>query len=152
MSTFAQNTLGREFHAERPNQRWIADFTYIWTAEGWLYVAAVIDLFSRRGVGWSMKAAMTAGLVTDALMMTIWRRESRMPCCTIRTVNRSRPVPGRSVSNTDRPFGRLAPQGAPCGLTRIPIDPPVSFPGPVGGETIECRCAPIPDMGCLPET
>ncbi len=73
-STIAPNTLGREFHAERPNQRWIADFTYIWTAEGWLYVAAVIDLFSRRVVGWSMKAEMTAGLVTDALMMAIWRR------------------------------------------------------------------------------
>ena len=73
-SAIAPNTLGREFHAERPNQRWIADFTYIWTAEGWLYVAAVIDLFSRRVVGWSMKAEMTAGLVTDALMMAIWRR------------------------------------------------------------------------------
>ena len=60
--------------AERPNQKWIADFTYIWTAEGWLYVAAVIDLFSRRVVGWSMKAEMTAQLVTDALVMAIWRR------------------------------------------------------------------------------
>jgi len=50
-STIAPNTLGREFHAKRPNQRWIADFTYIWSAEGWLYVAAVIDLFSRRVVG-----------------------------------------------------------------------------------------------------
>ena len=50
------------------------DFTYIWTAEGWLYVAAVIDLFSRRVVGWSMKAEMTAQLVTDALVMAIWRR------------------------------------------------------------------------------
>ena len=57
-----------------PNQKWIADFTYIWTAEGWLYVAAVIDLFSRRVVGWSMKAEMTAQLVTDALIMAIWRR------------------------------------------------------------------------------
>ena len=56
------------------NQRWIADFTYIWTAEGWLYVAGVIDLFSRRVVGWSMKAEMTAQLVTDALVMAIWRR------------------------------------------------------------------------------
>ncbi len=70
----APNTLDREFHAERPNQRWIADFTYVWTAEGWLYVAAVIDLFSRRVVGWSMKAEMTAQLVTDALVMAIWRR------------------------------------------------------------------------------
>ena len=58
----------------RPNRKWIADFTYIWTAEGWLYVAAVLDLFSRRVVGWSMSAAMTAQLVTDALMMAIWRR------------------------------------------------------------------------------
>jgi putative transposase len=64
----------RQFVAERPNQKWIADFTYIWTAEGWLYVAAVIDLFSRRVVGWSMKAEMTAQLVTDALVMAIWRR------------------------------------------------------------------------------
>jgi len=70
----APNVLDREFHAERPNQRWIADFTYVWTAEGWLYVAAVIDLFSRRVVGWSMKADMTAQLVTDALVMAIWRR------------------------------------------------------------------------------
>jgi putative transposase len=46
----------------------------VWTAEGWLYVAAVIDLFSRRVVGWSMSAAMTAQLVTDALVMAIWRR------------------------------------------------------------------------------
>lgn len=52
----------------------MADFTYIWTAEGWLYVAAVIDLFSRRVVSWSMKAEMTAQLVTDALVMAIWRR------------------------------------------------------------------------------
>lgn len=51
-----------------------ADFTYIWTAEGWLYVAAVIDLFSRRVVGWSMSDAMIAQLVTDALIMAIWRR------------------------------------------------------------------------------
>ena len=70
----APNLLDRQFAAERPNQRWIADFTTIWTAEGWLYVAAVIDLFSRRVVGWSMKAEMTAQLVTDALLMAIWRR------------------------------------------------------------------------------
>jgi putative transposase len=48
--------------------------TYIWTTEGWLYVAAVIDLFSRRVVGWSMSAGMTAQLVMDALLMAIWRR------------------------------------------------------------------------------
>lgn len=70
----APNLLDRQFEAEGPNKKWVADFTYIWTAEGWLYVAAVIDLFSRRVVGWSMKAEMTAQLVTDALVMAIWRR------------------------------------------------------------------------------
>jgi len=66
--------LDRSFQAPAPNRKWIADFTYIWTAEGWLYVAAVFDLFSRRVVGWSMSATMTAQLVTDALVMAIWRR------------------------------------------------------------------------------
>lgn len=66
--------LDRQFTADRPNQKWVADFTYIWTAEGWLYVAAVIDLFSRRVVGWSMSDTMATQLVTDALIMAIWRR------------------------------------------------------------------------------
>ena len=70
----AASILDRSFEASAPNRRWIADFTYIWTAEGWLYLAAVIDLFSRRVVGWSMQASMTAQLVADALMMAIWRR------------------------------------------------------------------------------
>jgi putative transposase len=68
------NLLDRQFEAERPNQKWIADFTYIWTDEGWLYVSAVIDLFSRRVVGWSMSSGMTAQLVADALLMAVWRR------------------------------------------------------------------------------
>ena len=55
-SVIADNILDRDFQADRPNQKWLADFTYIWTAEGWLYVAVVLDLFSRRVVGWSMKA------------------------------------------------------------------------------------------------
>jgi putative transposase len=66
--------LDRVFQAPAPNRKWIADFTYIWTAEGWLYVAVVLDLFSRLIVGWSMSASMTAQLVTDALIMAIWRR------------------------------------------------------------------------------
>jgi putative transposase len=70
----AANVLDRAFEAAAPNCKWIADFTYIWTAEGWLYVAAVLDLFSRRVVGWSMSASMTAQLATDALIMAIWRR------------------------------------------------------------------------------
>jgi putative transposase len=73
-SAVSDNLLDRAFEAAAPNQKWIADFTYIWTAEGWLYVAAVVDLFSRRVVGWAMKSEMTAQLVTDALIMAIWRR------------------------------------------------------------------------------
>jgi putative transposase len=73
-SAIAPNTLDRAFTASAPNQKWVADFTYVWTREGWLYVAAVLDLFSRRIVGWSMKSRMTADLVTDALIMAIWRR------------------------------------------------------------------------------
>jgi len=70
----AANVLDRQFEATAPNQRWVADFTYIWTDEGWLYFAVVMDLFSRRIVGWSMSSDMTAQLVTDALVMALWRR------------------------------------------------------------------------------
>ena len=73
-SVIADNILDRDFAADWPNQKWLADFTYIWTAEGWLYVAVVLDLFSRRVVGWSMKADRDASLVMDALMMAVWRR------------------------------------------------------------------------------
>jgi putative transposase len=73
-AVIAPNVLDREFTATGPNQKWVADFTYIWTSEGWLYVAAVLDLFARRVVGWSMQLAMTTALVTDALMMAVWRR------------------------------------------------------------------------------
>lgn len=70
----ASNLLERDFEAGSPNVKWVADFTYVDTAEGWLYVAVVLDLFSRRIVGWSMSATMTAQLVMDALSMAVWRR------------------------------------------------------------------------------
>lgn len=73
-SILAPNILARDFAATGPNQKWVSDFTYIPTAEGWLYVAAVMDLFSRRIVGWSMQSRMTSTLVSDALMMAVWRR------------------------------------------------------------------------------
>lgn len=72
--TLAPNVLDRQFAATAPNQKWVADFTYLWTREGWLFLAVVLDLFSRRVVGWSMQPSMTAQLVTDALTMAIWRR------------------------------------------------------------------------------
>ena len=73
-SVMADNLWDRQFQAAAANQKWVADFTYIWTAEGWLYVAVVLDLYSRRIVGWSMQSSMTSQLVADALMMAVWRR------------------------------------------------------------------------------
>lgn len=76
-SIVAPNVLDRQFEATAPNQKWVADFTYIWTGEGWLYVAVVLDLYSRLVVGWSMQPQMTAQLVTDAMLMAIWRRRPK---------------------------------------------------------------------------
>jgi putative transposase len=74
LRTIPANALDRNFHAPRPNAKWFADFTYVWTLEVWLYIAVVLDLFSRRVVGWSMNARMTSELIAYALMMAIWRR------------------------------------------------------------------------------
>lgn len=72
-----ENVLNREFKVARPNQAYVSDITYLWTQEGWLYLAVVIDLFSRKVVGWSMNSRMKATLVCDALKMAIWQRKPR---------------------------------------------------------------------------
>ena len=71
----AENLLQQDFRAQRPNQVWVGDITYIGTDEGWLYLAVVLDLFSRKVVGWSMSERMTATLVCDALRMALFRRK-----------------------------------------------------------------------------
>jgi putative transposase len=73
----ADNLLGRQFTAELPNQKWAADITYIPTGEGWLYLAGVIDLCSRRIVGWSMADHMRTGLIGDALGMAVAGRSPK---------------------------------------------------------------------------
>ena len=70
----AENILNREFYPEQANQVWASDITYIWTQEGWLYLAVVIDLYSRRVIGWSLDKRMTQSLVIRALMMAIGLR------------------------------------------------------------------------------
>jgi putative transposase len=70
----AENLLDRNFNPKAPNQVWTADLTYVWTNEGWLYLAVVLDLFNREVVGWSIKPRMTADIVTDALTMAWFRR------------------------------------------------------------------------------
>lgn len=69
-----ENQLNRQFAVARPDQVYVCDITYIWTQEGWLHLAVVIDLFSRKVVGWSMSSRMKAALVCDALRMAIWLR------------------------------------------------------------------------------
>jgi putative transposase len=71
----ASNNLDRNFVATKPNQKYVGDITYIWTNEGWLYLAIVIDLFSRKVVGWSLDNKMTASLVNNALLMAIQIRK-----------------------------------------------------------------------------
>lgn len=70
----APNVLNREFSAAGPNQKWCADITYVGTQQGWLYLAAVLDLYSRRVVGWAMASQMTAQLVCDAFDMAVAQR------------------------------------------------------------------------------
>ena len=74
--TPAPNTLDRDFHAAAPNLKWTTDITYLWTAAGWVYLAVVMDLFSRKIVGWSLGASLATELVADALRKAI---ESRRP-------------------------------------------------------------------------
>jgi putative transposase len=70
----APNTLNRQFWAEGPNQKWVGDITYIATREGWLYMAAVLDIYSRKVVGWAMDKHMEQGLVASALQMAAVHR------------------------------------------------------------------------------
>jgi putative transposase len=73
----APDRVKRQFSIAQPNQVWVTDITYIRTYEGWLYLAVVIDLFSRCVVGWSMKPTLAREIVLDALLMAIWRRRPR---------------------------------------------------------------------------
>lgn len=69
------NVLNRQFTVSKPNCAWVVDITYLWTLEGWLYIAAVLDLFSRRVVGWAMASHMRQTLIAAALQMALGRRQ-----------------------------------------------------------------------------
>jgi putative transposase len=95
------NELNRQFKVESPNRAYVSDITYVWTQEGWLYLAVVLDLYSRKVVGWSMSSRMKADLVCDALRMAIWQRK---------------PEPGlivhsdRGVQYASKPYAQLLTQ------------------------------------------
>lgn len=106
----ADNVLARDFAPAAPNRVWTADLTYIWTDEGWLYLAVVLDLFNREIVGWSIKPRMSADIVVDALTMAWFRR---------------RPAPGL-IHHSDRGSqyasgvfqDKLAEYGMICSMSR----------------------------------
>ncbi len=70
----APNLLARHFDVDEPDQAWVGDITYVWTAEGWLYVSTLLDLYSRKIVGWAMSSRIDTTLVKDALEMALGRR------------------------------------------------------------------------------
>jgi len=76
MSNVADNLLWRDFTAEKPNQKWVTDITYIWVEQRWLYLATVMDLYSRRIIGWHLGDDMTVGLITKAMEMALNSREA----------------------------------------------------------------------------
>jgi transposase InsO family protein len=82
-----ENRLERRFAVEAPDRVYAGDITYVWTAQGWLYLAVVIDLYSRKVVGWSMGRRLNSALVCDALTMALWRR---------------RPPKGQLIHHSDR--------------------------------------------------
>jgi len=74
--TVAPNLLNQDFTADAPNKVWVSDITYIWTREGWLYLAVILDVFSRQIVGWFTSNRMTRDLVINALKRALWRRKA----------------------------------------------------------------------------
>jgi putative transposase len=73
----AENILNQDFQTTKPNEKWVNDITYIWTKEGWLYLAVVLDLFSRKVVGWAMDSSMEKGLVIKSLTMALQGRQAQ---------------------------------------------------------------------------
>jgi putative transposase len=73
----AENTLNRAFNVTKPDRVWAGDISYVWTTEGWLYLAVVLDLYSRAVIGWAMSERLTTELATDALTMALRRRKPK---------------------------------------------------------------------------
>lgn len=106
----ADNVLNRMFAAPAPNVTWAADITYVPTREGWLYLAIVMDLFSRRIIGWSMQSTLACGLVIEALRMALQQRQPAQPV----THHSDR---GSQYASDDYQ-ARLAAAGLGCSMSR----------------------------------
>jgi transposase InsO family protein len=78
-ANFTSNILNREFTATKPNSKWVSDTTFVWTKQGWLYLATILDLYSRKVVGWSMDKSNNTHLVLNALLMAINGKDKKQP-------------------------------------------------------------------------
>ena len=106
----AGNALDRQFAVSAPNRVWAGDITYVWTDEGWLYLAVVLDLYSRAAIGWAMGPRLTADLAADALTMALRRRKPQSGL-----LHHS----DRGVQYASRDYqGRLARAGISCSMSR----------------------------------
>jgi len=103
----APNVLDRQFTVTAPDTTWVTDITYLWTREGWLYLAVILDLFSRRVVGWSMSESITRQLTLDALEAALGQRTPPLACCIT-------PIAGASTraATTRRSWTRTASSAA----------------------------------------
>ena len=106
----APDLVRRDFHATRPDQLWVADITYVRTWQGWLYVAVVVDTYSRRVVGWSMRDDLRAELVVDALEMAVWRRQP--PAGLVHHSDRGSQYTSWAIGRTLRESGILQSMGS----------------------------------------
>ena len=107
----AANTLNRQFTVAQPNRAWAGDLTYVWTAQGWLYLAVVMDLYSRTVIGWAMSERLCADLATQALTMALWRRKPQRGGLLYHS--------DRGVQYAARDYQRLlAEYGIECSMSR----------------------------------
>jgi len=134
-SVVAPNHLQRQFDVTEPNKVWVTDITYIRTHEGWLYLAAVLDLFSRQVIGWSMGSRMDRELALNALLMAVWRRQPKQ---TVMVHSDSNNV-SAGYSWVSKFFVALVGQRRAGAVQRSGRPDPhsdrqhyLSFPGPVG--------------------
>lgn len=106
----APNLLARQFDVERPDQVWVGDVTYVWTAEGWLYVSVLLDLYSRKVVGWATSSRIDTALVQGALEMALGRRQPGGGL--LHHSDRGSQYAGQAYQ------GRLANAGVRCSMSR----------------------------------
>ena len=119
----APNLLEQDFSAERPNQKWNADISYVWTGEGWLYLAVVLDLFARRVVGWAVSDRLHKELALEALRKALAiRRPGEGLTHHADSKYAQASVPGRPDPHSDRPFSVTGTARRRSGLTHTLID------------------------------